>query len=212
MSANTKKHPAFDLLEVQPEVDFDFRQYLKLNPVKSGTVLPDLLQMRLAGAKRTGSNEQPYAHNSALPYLNKVLVVYFYSSAWQQASLEHLKQLNAIRHELRYNDAELFVINADHDASALQQLLWEHNLLLTAHHDPENKIAKIFGVYDEQSPAWSNYAGVNINTPVPAVFVLDHFLRVIYDDANLDIRSQLSSDQLVTTVYQENHYHSRRSA
>lgn len=215
MLNKTLKFPAFDLLETTPELTYNNEQvYEKLKPVKLGDTLNNLLDQQTR--KTVNALSGAYGLNQggvSAPYLNKILVVYFYSKHWGSVSLEHLKQLNAIRNEVKYHDGNLIVIDSDGPESTLQHLLWNNNLSLPIYADQGHKIATLFGVYAQNSPTWNRYAGIDENIPLPAAYVVDHFLKVVFNHSNEEISTDLQINELVAAVYQSNHYQAgRRSA
>jgi len=213
MSTTALKFPAFDLLETTPELAYTPQEYEKLKPVTLGHTIHELLQHQTQQTINVLSGAYGFNQGGAsAPYLNKILVVYFYSSQWGNVTLEHLKQLNAIRNEVKYHDGNLIIIDSDGPDSKLQQLLWNNNLSLPVHADPNYNIAKLFGVYAENSPAWNRYAGIDENVPLPAAFVVDHFLKVVFDHSNEDISSNLQANEIVSAVYQSNHYQAGRKS
>lgn len=213
MSNQALKFPAFDLLEINPELNYTPQAYEKLKPLKSGDNITELLNHQTRQTVNALSAAYGFQQGGiAAPYLNKILVVYFYSRHWGNASLEHLKQLNSIRNEVKYHDGNLIVIDSDGPDSTLQQTLWNNNLSLPVYADPGHQIAGLFGVYSENSPAWNRYAGVDQNVPLPAAFVLNHFLKVVFDHSNEDISANLQVNEIVTAVYQSNHYQAGRKS
>jgi peroxiredoxin len=202
--------PSFDTLELQPQLEFKTTSYTPLHPVKTGSILDGRLNHLL-------SNYNSYLGKNALSYntdnfklrFDKILVVYFYSKAWGNISLEHLKQLHDIRHEVRYQDGNLLVVDADGDRSTLQETLWANGLSLQVHKDIDNQIAKLFKVYAGESPAWNYYPGIEENIPLPATFVVDHSLQVVFGHSNQDLSVQLPTEQIVGKVYQTNNYLAR---
>jgi len=213
MSNIRLKFPAFDLLETTPELTYTPQAYEKLNPVKAGHVLHELLNHQPPQTINALSGAYSLTQGSvSVPYLNKILVVYFYSRHWGNVSLEHLKQLNAIRNEVKYHDGNLVIIDSDGPGSSLQQLLWNNNLSLPVYADHDHRIAGLFGIYAENSPTWNRYAGIDENIPLPATFVLDHFLKVVFDHSNEDISIDLQANDIVSAVYQSNHYQAGRKS
>jgi peroxiredoxin len=201
------KYPAFDNLELTTELEYSFQPYEKLHPVKTGDTITGLLNYPVWQKQKASVADPVFTQpGSAVSYLNKILVVYFYSRHWGPTSLAHLKQLNAIRHEVKYHDGNLLIIDADGEESSLQQTLWNNNLSLPVYADPGNQIAGLFKVYSEKSPAWSRYTGLEENVPLPATFVLDHFLRVVFDHNNEDISNSVPVQDVVNAVYQANTY------
>ena len=212
--SNTKfKYPAFDTLELTTEPIYNYHPYEKLQPVKVGDNKTALLNFLAKEKQNIFAVEPAFQHSgSAAPYLNKILVIYFYSEQWGETSLSHLKQLNAIRHEVKYHDGNLLIIDADGKQGNLQQMLWNSNLSLPVYADPDNHIAKLFNIYSEKSPAWSRYSGVEENVPLPSTYVLDHFLRVVFDHSNEDIYSTLPVHDIVNAVYQTNTFLAERKS
>lgn len=207
------KFPAFDLLEATPELIYTPQAYEKLNPIQAGHVLPELLNHQPAQTLNVLSGAySPHQAGVPVPYLNKILVVYFYSKHWGSVSLAHLKQLNTVRNEVKYQDGHLVIIDSDGPGSSLQQLLWNNNLSLPVYADHTHQIASLFSVYAENSPTWNYYAGIDVNIPLPAVYVLNHFLKVVLDHSNEDISTNLPTDEIVTAVYQSNHYQAGRKS
>jgi len=203
MSSNISKYPSFDKLESQVDLEYSNHIYQKLQPVATGETVSELLRYQPSNFSGSQNTQRS---GSSLPYLNKILVVYFYSKHWGATALEHLKQLNAIRNEVKYHDGSILVIDGDGPDSKLQQLLWSNNLSLQVYTDPGHQIAGLFKVYSESSPAWSRYAGIDANAPLPATFVLNHFLRVVFANANEGIETRIGTDQVVNAVYHSNHY------
>lgn len=210
MSYQTLNYPSFDLLETQFELEYKPRLYQKLSPVKVGDVIIDLLKHQTQNIFL--SKNDVNRKGQIAPYLHKTLIIYFYSKQWGSTSLGHLKQLNAIRNDVKYHDGNLLIIDTDEPNSGISDLLWTQNLILPTYADPHQNIAKLFGIYSENSPAWISYAGIDQNASLPAVFVVDHFLRVVYAHANEAINTSLSVDRIVDSVYQSNHYQSGKKS
>jgi peroxiredoxin len=210
---NNLKYPEFDTLEIVQELEYHIQSYEKLTPVVAGEVITKLIAPQ-ANSKHSFFQGNAFKQPASVaPYLNKTLVVYFYSKHWGDVGLAHLKQLNAIRHEVKYHDANLLIIDADGTDSDLQRVIWTNNLSLTTYNDDGNKIAELFGVYSEKSPAWSKYAGVEENVPLPSLYVLDQSLQVVFAHANEDILTNLPVNDISNAVYQANTYFAnRRSA
>lgn len=201
MKNTSSQYPQFDLIELDTELEFDnIKSYQKLQPVKSG----DTLTLEFEQAEY-GFSASQYGFRET-PRLSKILVVYFYSKHWGEAGLQHLKQLNAIRNEVKFHDGNIVVIDADGDESALQQLLWDNNLTLPIHNDKNALLARLFKVYSDDSPAWNFYGGIDVNVPLPAIFVVDHSFKVIFDYTNDELLSRIPSQDIVSAVFRSNNY------
>lgn len=212
MLNKTLNFPAFDLLETAPELIYNPQTYEKLKPLKSGDHVLELLDQSSQAVNTLSGAHGLNQGGVSAPYLNKTLAVYFYSRHWGNISLAHLKQLNAIRNEVKYHDGNLIVIDSSGPDSTLQQILWTNNLSLPIYQDHDHKIAGLFGVYAENSPIWNRYAGIDENIPLPAAFVVDHFLKVVFDHSNEEISTHLQADHIVAAVYQSNHYQAGRKS
>jgi peroxiredoxin len=199
--------PIFETLELRTELQYPDQRYETLKPVKAGDIISTL-------ASHEGFKQQSsYLNNStsqqnilAAPHLSKIQVVYFYSRHWGQAAASHLKQLHTIRHEVKYHDANLLVIDADGTDSVLKHTLWLNNLQLPVYTDSNHEIASLLNVYSNNSPAWNRYSGLDVNVPLPSVFVLNHYLEVVFDFINKEIASDLPLQGITNTVYEANNY------
>ncbi|MDT3405481.1 redoxin domain-containing protein [Mucilaginibacter terrae] len=201
MKNASSKYPEFDHLELDTELEFDnIKSYKKLQPLKSGYNIALEVQQTAYGFSAL---QHKYGET---PKLSKILVAYFYSKHWGELGLEHLKQLNAIRNEVKFHDGNIVVIDADGDERGLQQLLWDNNLVLPIHTDNNALLAKLFKVYSDDSPAWNFYGGIDVNVPLPAIFVVDHSFKIIFDYSNEELLSRIPSQEIVSTVFRSNNY------
>lgn len=182
-------------------------------PVKAGNSIPDLLfskdfgrwQQYINGADSAGLI--PFAKFKAQP-----LVIAFYSQHWGQAGITQLLHLNKLHDEVKAVGGNLVVISPQKE-SLLPKLAWEHDLTLTFYFDLQNDIARQFRVFNEDSPAWNLFTGVDENVPLLATYVLSSAKQVIYDHIDLDLLGTFAPDEVVNAVYQAAHNaNSRRSA
>jgi peroxiredoxin len=206
MSSKKYNFPVFETLELTTEPEYNNQRYETLKPIKVGDKINGLTTYK--GFKQQGGHfaKVMSRQSSSASQLNKTQVLCFYSKHWGEAGLTHLKQLHAIRHEVKYHDANLLIIDADGEDSVLKHTLCINNLQLPVYDDSNNMIAKLFNIYSEKSPAWSNYAGLDTNVPLPSVFVLDHYLQVVFDFSNQEIASDLPLQNIINAVYQANNY------
>jgi peroxiredoxin len=205
MSRSKYKFPAFETLELNTGVEYNYQSYQKLNPAKVGDTLTELAN-RFNRQQINIGNSIVSLNHFHTAHASKIKVVYFYSSEWGEVSLLHLKQLHAIRNEVKYHDGNLLIIDADGDSSTLQQTLWLNNLQLPVHSDTNHQLAKLFNIYADNSPAWSRYSGLDKNVPLPSIFVLDHKLQIIYALSNEDIVTNIKVDEITNAVYLANNY------
>ncbi len=206
MSDKKYNYPVFETLELTTEAENQLQPYELLKPAQTGDSVNAFAHL-LNNPQNNNRAGQVFQQNqSVIPQLKKIQVVYFYSGRWGQASLGHLKQLNAIRNEIKYQDGSLLIIDDDGENSKLQHTLWLNNLQLNVYTDTDNRLASLFGIYSDKSPAWSRYAGLDSNVPLPGVFVLNHFAQVLFAFANHDIVSTIPVNEITSTVYQGNNY------
>lgn len=202
MLATTNKYPFFDLSEIIPELNFEFKSYKPLKPVKAGNYIPDFTLNNLHEQWQQFYNGAE-THGPVLlrHLLNKPLVISFYSHHWKEAGLDQLKQLNALQHEIRANGGNLLIINAERE-SGLQKLVWENSLSLNFYFDKNNHIAKKFRIYSESNPAWNRFSGIDANIPLLATYVIDPSQRVIYDHLDEDFIKPFPVKEILSAVYE----------
>ncbi|RKR80417.1 peroxiredoxin [Mucilaginibacter gracilis] len=212
MSTKTK-YPYFDSLELLLENDFLFKPFKPLIPVKAGNNIPEMLfskdfgkwQQYVNGAKATGPI--PFAKFNAQP-----LVVAFYSQYWGQAGITQLLHLNKLHHEVKAVGGNLVVV-IPHKETLLPKLAWKHELTLTFYNDQQNDIARQFRVFNEDSPAWNLFTGVDENVPLLATYVLNAANQILYDHLDLDLSDTFAADEVLNAVHQAAHdANGRRSA
>lgn len=205
MLNNHLKYPQFDNLEYTPELEYGFTRYQKLSPAKPGDVIDSL------NSQKNKSKWHPYFYENiynssglSFTYAKKPLVLYFYSKSWGDAAIAHLKLLNSIQQEIQYHQGNVLIITDDTDE--LRQVLWDHSLTLQVAEDKSKELASLFGIYSENSPAWSRYAGIEENVPLPAVYVLDHSRQVVFEYANEDINTGLPANGIIASTAQSHEY------
>jgi len=202
MLATTNKYPFFDLSEIIPELNFEFKSYKPLKPVKTGNYIPDFTLNNLHEQWQQFYNGAE-THGPVLlrQLLNKPLVISFYSQHWKEEGLDQLKQLNALQHEIRANGGNLLVIN-DEKGNGLQKLAWENSLSLNFYFDKNNHIAKKFRIYSESNPAWNRFSGIDANIALLATYVIDPSQRVIYDHIDEDFIKPFPAKEILSAVYE----------
>lgn len=187
MITHARQYPQFDFLEATPELEFSFKRYEKLVPLKSGDHVPAFTAASNRGRWHHFFDENLFSvSRRSFTYTRKPLLLYFFDSAWGEAAEAHLKQLDALRSELRLNQTNLLIVTSG-SADQLQQLSWDNGLLLEVYADKKNQLAELLNIYSEQNPAWNRYAGVEDNVALPALYLLDHTRQIVYAYANEDI-------------------------
>ena len=185
MSLNKNKYPFFDLLEITPELDISFNTYQPLKPLKAGNFAPNIvLDPEYNKWKRFFNGAETHGPIRLNQFLNKPLVVSFYSKYWQEIGIEQLNQLNAIQHEIKANGGAVLIISADEE-NDLAKIAWENNLSLDFYYDNGNEIAEKFKIFSDSDPVWNRFSGIDTNAPLPATFVIDTARLIAYDHIDL---------------------------
>ena len=206
---NINKYPYFDLSEIIPDRDPVIRSIHNLVPVKSGDVLPDFSlekdtsrwQQFFNGAK---------VHTPVLfhQFLNKPLVIGFYSYHWQQHGVDLLKQLNNLQNDIVEQQGSLLIIGAEKDIR-LERIVWENNLSLSFYFDKDNQIAEKFGIYSEHDPIWNRFSGVDANVPLLATYTVSLAGKIEFDHIDLDFAKSLPSNEIISAVKKAGVLHSK---
>lgn len=201
--------PTFDILELTTELEYSGQTYSKLKPARPGDFSNGLSQ---------GKNKwHPFFDENVFnqtgttfSYTKKPLVLYFYSAQWGAISIAHLKQLNSQLQQIQYHQGNLLLITDNEDD--IKQALWDYSLSLPYYNDPKHDLAHLLGIYDDNSPAWNRYAGVDQNVPLPSVYVLDGARQVAFAYANEDLLTGLPLNYITEAVYQSNKYLSAKKS
>ena len=181
MLATIDKYPFFELSEIIPELNFEFKSYKALSPVKAGNYIPDFtLNAVYEHWQQFYNGAETHGPVLLRHLLNKPLVISFYSHHWKEAGLNQLKQLNNLQHEIRANGGNLLIVNDEKD-NGLQRVAWENSLSLSFYYDKNNEIAKKFRIYSEDNPAWNRFSGIDANVPLLATYIIDPSNQVVYD-------------------------------
>jgi len=201
MITTTTKYPFFDLEELIPELDLEFKAFKQLKPVKTGNYLPDLTLHTIYDRWQQFYNGAE-THGPILlrHLLNKPLVISFYSGHWKNIGLEQLKQLNTIHNEIKANGGNLLVINAEKDAG-LNDLAWAHSLSLSFYHDENNEIAKKLRIFSDEYPIWNTYSGIDANIPLPATYVIAPSRQIVFDHIDWDVTGSFPVKEVLAAVY-----------
>src|SRR5947208_2020774 len=130
MSLSKNKYPFFDLSEIIPDRDIPFKAYQPVNPLKTGNFAPDfVLKPEYDRWKRFTNGAETHGPIRLNQFLDRPLVVSFYSKHWQGIGLEQLNQLNAVQPEIKANGGALLIITSDEE-SDLARIAWENSLSL----------------------------------------------------------------------------------
>jgi peroxiredoxin len=202
MLTTINKYPFFDLLEIIADNDLPRKNYQPLRPVKTGNSVPGFSLKADYSRWQSFYNGAPtYGPATTKQFLNRPLVISFYSKHWRDGGLAQLKQLNALQFEIKANGGNLLIITAEGKDDQLEKLAWEHNLTLNFYYDENNELAEKFRVYSDNDPAWNSFSGIDVNVPLLATYVLDTTKQVIYDHIDRKLSGSLIADDILAAVY-----------
>ena len=195
------KYPSFDLSEIIPDPEFAIKKYKPLTPVKAGNYVPDfVLNPNYANWQQFYNGSETHGPILLRYLLDKPLVITFYSHHWKNLGVDHLKQLNAIQHDIKANGGNLLIVSEERE-DTLQAIAWEHSLSLNFYYDATNEIARKFRTFSDENPAWSRFSGVDENVALLATYVIDPSRQVIYDHINLNFDEAFPAQQIISNVY-----------
>lgn len=202
MLTTISKYPFFDLSEIIPEPSFSYQPYKKLQPVKTGNLIPDINLVTDYKRWKNFYNGAPTHGSISLKHLyGKPLAIAFYSKHWKDGGIEQLKHLNAIQSEIKANGGNLLILTAEAGDEQLAKITWENNLSLNFYHDINNEIAKQFRVYSEDDPTWNRFSGIDVNVPLLAVYVIDTERHVVYDHVDRNLSATFVADDIINSIY-----------
>jgi peroxiredoxin len=202
MLTTINKYPYFDLSEIITENDLTYKHYQKLNPVKTGNLIPDINLLTDYKRWKQFYNGTPTNGAISLRHLfGKPLTIAFYSKHWGEHGINQLIQLNGLQTEIKANGGNLLILTDEINDKELSNITWEHSLSLNFYYDINNEIAKKFRVYSEQDPTWNTFAGVDVNIPRLAIYVIDTDRHVVYDHVDTTLQKKFIADDLINAVY-----------
>lgn len=201
MLTTTNKYPSFDLSEVLADPDLLIKDYKRVSPLKAGSYVTGFaLEAEYSKWKRFYNGAEIHGPVMLKQFLNKPLVISFYSKHWQQFGLQQLTQLNAIQNEIKANGGNLIIINAEVE-NDLSKIAWENSLSLNFYFDDKNEIAELFNIYSDTDPLWNRYSGIDDNAPLLATYVINQAKQIVYGHVETDLVAALSSNHIISAVY-----------
>jgi len=201
MLTTTNRYPFFDLSEVILDTDLPIRDYKPVKPLKAGSFVHDFsLEPEYSKWKRFYNGAETHGPVMLKQFLNKPLVISFYSKHWQQAGLQLLNQLNALQNEVKANGGNLLVINAEIE-NDLSKIAWENSLSLNFYFDDKNEIAELFHVYSDSDPLWNRYSGIDVNAPLLATYVMNAAKQIVYSYTDANLSGAFPSHHIISAVY-----------
>ena len=175
------RFPYFDLSEIIADPDPVFGSFQQSSPVRAAEVLPDFsLEKESSRWKQFFNGSQVHGPVLFHQFLNKPLVICFYSYHWQQHGIDLLRQVNSIQGDIAAHKASLLIISSENDRK-LEKLVWDNSLSLSFYFDKEKQIAEKFRIYSEQDPIWNKFSGIDTNVPLLATYVISAAGQIEYD-------------------------------
>jgi peroxiredoxin len=194
----------FELVEIVAELELPLRMVKPLKPLKAGDGLYDF------NLQKENINKQRFVKSAAVnssvlfkQLAGKPLILFFYSAAWQERGVQYLKQLNSINCEVAKLGANLLVVSPDEGGQMLEQTIWDNSLYLNFYSDPANEIARKFGVYSDDDPAWDKYPGIDINVPLLSVYALNADNQIIFSHIDRDLEGPVPSIEILDALHAE---------
>jgi peroxiredoxin len=203
------RYPHFDLSEIITEPDLVFKKYKSLDPVKAGNVLPDF------SLQKEASNWQQFFNGAEIhgpilfsQFLNKPLVIGFYSHSWQQHGLDLLQKLSAVQNDIKERGGSLLIIGSKKDR-ALEKIVWDNNLSLSFYFDKDYTIAEKFNIYSESDPIWNRFSGIDTNVPLLATYVISASGQIEYAHIDPEFSKPFPSKDIISAVKKVGTIHNR---
>jgi peroxiredoxin len=213
MLTTISKYPFFDLSEIIPDKDLSYKIYKKLQPVKTGNLIPDINLVTDYKRWKNFYNGAPTHGPISLKHLyGKPLAIAFYSKHWQGRGVDQLKRLNEIQAEINANGGNLLILTDEASDEQLAKITWENSLSLKFYYDINNEIAEKFRVYSENDPTWNTFSGIDVNVPLLAVYVIDTDRHIVYDHIDRDLTATFIADNLINAVYGASLIHTRKKS
>lgn len=201
MSIIVKNRPSFDISEATTDRDLSFKNYQSLKPVKTGAFISRInFDFAYSRWQNFTNGVADDAFIATKQIYGKPLVISFYSKHWHAKGAEHLKQLSALQEEVRANGGNLVVISAEAIDEDLLETAFDNNISLNFYFDQNNSIAKQLGVYSDKDPIWNWFAGVDLNVPLLATFVIGAEQNIVFDHNDRDHAGSLNNETVVNAV------------
>ena len=206
---NINKYPYFDVSEIIPDPDPVIRTFHNPEPVKTGDVLPDFsLEKDTLRWRQFFNGAEVHTPVLFHQFLNRPLVIGFYSYHWQQYGIDLLKQLNNLHKDIIEQQGNLLIISAEKD-KRLEKIVWENNLSLSFYFDKDNYIAEKFRIYSEYDPIWNRFSGVDANVPLLATYVVSLAGKIEYAHIDPDFAKSFPSKEIISSVKKTGMLHSK---
>ncbi len=203
MATIIANRPKFDLIEASTDKDLSYKNYHSLSPVKAGGFVSRInFDFAYSRWQNFSNGVADDAFIATKQIYGKPLVISFYSKHWHAKGVEHLKQLSALNDQVKANGGTLVVVSAEAIDEELLDIAFENRLSLNFYFDQNNSIAKQLGVFSDKDPIWNWFAGVDLNVPLLATFVLGTEQNVVFAHNDRDHAEALSNINVINAVRQ----------
>ncbi|RCH56044.1 hypothetical protein DJ568_04660 [Mucilaginibacter hurinus] len=185
MLSAINKYPHFNRYDIPNQIEFGHKSYQPLSPAKPGDYVSFDFKNHQSAWQRFYNGATARGFNEIEALLQKPLIVSFCSPQWGSHADKNIETLNHLQAAINASGGSLLIVSPEEHT---EKLAWEHSLTLNIYLDPEHSIAKSFGVFAEDSPAWDTFSGVDVNVPLLATYVIDTSKRVVWRhiERNLD--------------------------
>lgn len=133
--------------------------------------------------------------------LRRPLVVAFYNEGWGAYATELLPLLEKLNVATQRTGGTLLVLTQK-PVDQLQELVKQKDISFSIGYDPENTIARNFGLYDPNYPVWDRIAGISEDVVTPGIFVINRNETFAY--ASKDIDFEMNWDEAGLAVVLSN--------
>lgn len=177
----------------------------KLSPLKIGSRLPSLSIPTVNGVWQNLS-EQANTQRLSFQQIqqNKPLTVSFLSGGWNEYGLKHLNILKDSYKEILALGGELLVV-VQASLEETKELVSYFDVPFNVVADPNNQIAKQFGIYSQEYAVWDRIAGISEDVPVPATYVISQQGRIVYDAIDENFSKPFSPSEMLGAVFSAVH-------
>jgi peroxiredoxin len=133
----------------------------------------------------------------------KPLVISFLSNGWNEYGSNHLEKLQQVYQEILAIGGNLLVIiNAK--AEEVRDFQRHFNIGFNLLADPEQKIAKSLGLFQEEYPVWDYVSGISEDVPVPATIVINTQEKVVYSSVDDNFDKPFQPTEMLAAVFGAN--------
>ncbi|MFD1820240.1 Peroxiredoxin [Pseudarcicella hirudinis] len=177
----------------------------KLSPLKTGARINSLSIPQDSGIWQNVP-EQFNLSNPTIRQIidNKPLTISFLSGGWNEYGLKHLQTLKQSYAEILALGGNLLVVVQASYKDTLE-LAGHFELPFNLLADPNNLLAKQFGIYTKEVALWERIAGISEDVPAPATYVLNQHGKIVYHSVDTDFSRPFSATEMLGAVFSACH-------